>query len=154
MKRGKLRTTTSWLVLVLYMIGWGEWHEFSEPITERSKAKTKQSQITSDTLLMTWYAEWVLKHHSMLWISWEINEIFLKDSKDHFHRIAYKEFKSNFLLLTLDVCYDWLTEKKKDSFESQSLLLVEIQDSRSALCQGLWNKNISVTLCITQPLKL
>ena len=24
------------------MIGWGEWHEFSEPITERSKAKTKQ----------------------------------------------------------------------------------------------------------------
>ena len=65
--------------------------------------------------LLPWYAEWVLKHHSMLWISWEINEIFLKDSKDHFHRIAYKEFKSNFLLLTLDVCYDWLTEKKKDS---------------------------------------
>lgn len=42
---------------------------------------------------------------------WDIFEGF----KGSFHRIAYKEFKSNFLLLTLDVCYDWLTEKKKDS---------------------------------------
>lgn len=33
-------------------------------------------------------------------------------------------------------------------------MLFERQDSRSALCIDLSNKNIAVTLCITQPLKL
>ena len=51
LKRGVTRVTKSRLVLVLYLIRprLGRWGEFSGPITERSKAKSKQSRITFNT---------------------------------------------------------------------------------------------------------
>lgn len=49
-KRGKTRATKLRLVSVLHLIG-GEWCEFSNPITEQIKAKTKQLRIILDSQL-------------------------------------------------------------------------------------------------------
>ena len=47
---GKCTRATSRLVFVLRLIGW-KWREFFQPITERSKAKPKQTRITFDSQL-------------------------------------------------------------------------------------------------------
>ena len=51
LKRGKTRVAKSRLVLVLNLIGWEKWREFSRPNTQPSKAKKNQSRITLDTPL-------------------------------------------------------------------------------------------------------
>ena len=49
-KRGKTRASKSWLLF--FASDWlKDWWQFSGPITERSKAKPVQSQITFDTQL-------------------------------------------------------------------------------------------------------